>query len=160
PTIGAAVLLVLLLAGMHQLNLVRVHELAEANPGFSDVLEAQQVAMETSLAIGGVFYVFGVLAIGVIHSGRLMGALFAIHRRSRRLGEGDVVPPLRLRRGDYFQDVAEAFNRTTAELKRQAEEDLADVEDLLSILDRSPYAGALRDGLRQSITDLRDRKRK
>jgi len=159
PTLGAAVLLVLLLSAVHQINLVRVHELSETNPGFADVLEAQQIAMETTLAIGAVFYVFGLLAIGLVHSGRLMGALFAIERRLRRIGEGDVTTALRLRRGDYFQDITESFNAATAELRRQAGQDLADVDDLLSALDRSPNAGPLRDGLRATLAEMRDRKR-
>jgi len=160
PTLGAAVLLIFLLAAVHQINTVRVRELAEANPGFSDVLDSQQIAMEATLAIGAVFYLFGVLAVGLVHSGRLMGALFAIHRRIRRLGEGDVTTPLKLRRGDYFQDVTEAFNSATAELRRRAGEDLADVDDLISVLERSPHAGPLRDGLRETLVEVRERKRR
>jgi len=160
PTLGAAVLLVFLLAAVHQINTVRVRELAEANPGFSDVLDSQQVAMETTLALGAVFYLFGILTVGLIHSGRLMGSLFAIHRRLRRLSEGDVTTPFKLRRGDYFQDVTEAFNAATAELRRQAGEDLADVDDLISVLDRSPHAGPLREGLRETLAEVGERKRR
>jgi len=86
-------------------------------------------------------------------------ALFAIERRLRRIGEGDVTTALRLRRGDYFQDITESFNAATAELRRQAGQDLADVDDLLSALDRSPNAGPLRDGLRATLAEMRDRKR-
>jgi methyl-accepting chemotaxis protein len=160
PTLGAAVLLVFLLAAVHQVNTVRVRELAEANPGFADVLDSQQIAMESTLAMGAVFYLFGVLTVGLVHSGRLMGSLFAIHRRLRRVSEGDVSTPFKLRRGDYFQDVTEAFNAATAELRRQAGEDLADVDDLISILDRSPNAGPLRDGLRETLVEVRERKRR
>jgi len=160
PTLGAAILLVILLAVVHRINDSRVRVLSQTNPGFSDVLDAQQIDMETTLAAGAVVYLFGLLAIGLIHSGRTMGALFAIHRSLRRLEEGDVTTVLKLRRGDYFQDVAAAFNRANGEVRRQAEEDLADVDDLLSILDRSPHAGPLRDGLRETLLEVRDRKRK
>jgi len=154
------VLLVLLLAAVHQLNTARVRELAESNPGFADVLESQQIATETTLATGAVIYLLGVLAIGLVHSGRVMGALFAINRRLRRLGEGDVSSDLKLRRGDFFQDVAVACNGAVAELRRQATDDLADLNDLISALDRSPQAGPLRDGLRETLSELRDRKRR
>lgn len=159
PTLGAAVLLVLLLAAVHQINARETGSLMTANPAFADALEAQSLSMETTFATGAIFYLFGLLAVGLIHSRRLMGALFALHRRIRQLGEGDLSPGFRLRRGDYFHDVAESLNETVACCQSRAREDLADVDDMISILERSPHAGPLRDGLICALEEMRDRKR-
>ncbi len=160
PTLGAAVFLVLLLAAVHQVDAARVRELSEANPAFSDVLEAHAAGMEATLATLAIVYLFGVLAVGLIHSRRLMGALFAMHRRLRRMAAGDLATDLRLRRGDYFHDVADAINEAAGVFRRQTQEDLADVDDLISVLDRSPHAGPLRDGLRETLAGIRSRKRR
>ena len=159
PTVGAAVLLVLLLAVVHQMNDATTRELASTNPAVQDLLEAQSLAMETALATGAIFYLFGVLAVGLIHSRRLMGALFAMHRRIRGIAEGDLAAPMRLRRGDYFHDVADSINDVVTGLRLQAKEDLADVTDMLAIIERSPYAGPLRDGMCEGLMQIRDRKR-
>jgi hypothetical protein len=159
PTLGAAVLLVLLLAAVHQVNDGATRELAESNPGFRNVLEAQALAMESTLATGAVFYLFGVLAIGLIHSRRLVGALFSIHRRIRMMAEGDLTASFHLRRKDYFHDVAESINESVCAFRLRAQEDLADVNDLLLVLDRSPYTGPVRDGLRETLKGIQDRKR-
>ena len=160
PTLGAAVLLVLLLAFVHRMNAAQVRDLTESNPAFGDVLEAQASGMETTLAMGAIVYLFGVLAVGLVHSRRLMGALFAMNRRLRRFVDGDLAADFRLRRGDYFHDVADSINSLASELRRQAMEDLADVDDLISVLDRSPQAGPLRDGLRGTLAGIRNRKRR
>lgn len=159
PTVGAAVMLVLLLAAVHQLNDATTRDLAVSSPGARDLLETQALVMETTLATGAIFYLFGLLAIGLIHSRRLMGALFAMHRRIRRIAEGDLVAPMRLRRNDYFHDVADSINDVVTGLRIQAQEDLADVSDLLAVLERSPYAGPLRDGLMEGLEQIRARKR-
>lgn len=158
PTLGAALLLVAYLAVVHQINLAKTAELAQANPAFREAIEAQAAGLETTLAAGAVLYLFGVLVVGLVHSRRLMGALFAMHRRIRRLAEGDLATRFRLRRGDYFHDVAESINEAAAEFHRQAAADLADLTDLIAILDRSPHAGPLRDGLRESLEEMRARK--
>jgi methyl-accepting chemotaxis protein len=158
PTLGAAVLLVLLLATVHQINATRTSELMQANPAFSEALEAQALGIETTVAIGAVFYLFGLLIVGLVHSRLLMGALFAMHRRIRALAEGDLSGGFRLRRGDYFHDVAESINEAASAFRNQAREDLADVDDLIAVLDRSPYAGPLRDGLHETLEGVRSRK--
>jgi methyl-accepting chemotaxis protein len=158
PTLGAAALLLVLLAVVHSVNSARTSELAEANPAFRDVLEAQAVGLETTLAIAVVFYLVGILIVGLFHSRRLMGALFAMNRRIRGLADGDLATSFRLRRDDYFHDVAESINDAVASVRAEAREDLADVDDLISVLDRSPYAGPLRDGLRGTLEGVRERK--
>jgi hypothetical protein len=160
PTLGAAILLVVLLTGLHHLTEARTRELAAANPGYADVLAAQSAQTEAALATGAIVYLFGILAIGLMHSRRMMGALFAIHRRILRLADGDLTTVLRLRRGDYFHDVAEAINTATLSARHEAEVDLADTDDLISILDHSPAAVGLRDGLRQTLVEIRARKRR
>lgn len=159
PTLGAAVMLVLLLAAVHQINAATTGELAAANPSARELLEVQAISMETTLATGAIFYLFGLLAVGLIHSRRLMGALFAMHRRIRGIAEGDLSAPMRLRRGDYFHDVADSIGEVVSTLRLQAREDLADVSDMLAVLDRSPYAGPLGEGLREGLEQIRDRKR-
>ena len=57
-----------------------------------------------------------------------------------------------------FHDVAESLNEAVSHFRNQARDDLADVEDLIAILDRSPYAGPLRDGLRETLVGMRRRK--
>jgi len=160
PTLGAAALLVVLVATVHQVNAARVKSLAEANPGIGDILESQAVDMETTLALSAIIYLFGILAVGLVHSRRLIGALFAMNRRILRMGEGDLGTSFRLRRGDYFHDVADSINGLATELRRQAMEDLADTDDLISIIDRSPQTGALKDGLRGTLSEIRARKRR
>ncbi len=159
PTVAAALMLIALLAVVHSWNDAATRELTEANPGFQAVIETHSSALESTLALGAVFYIFGLLAVGLVHSRRMMGALFAMHRRIRRLAEGDLVSRVRLRRGDYFHDVAETINEAVSTLRMQAHEDLADVTDLLAILDKSPYAGPLREGLRETLETIRERKR-
>ena len=107
PTLGAAILLVLLLAFVHQANNARTAELVQSNPAFAEALESQSLEMETTLATASVIYLVGILLIGLIHSRRLIGALFAIHRRIMQLAEGDLATRFRLRRSDYFHDVAD-----------------------------------------------------
>jgi len=158
PTLGAAVLLVVYLAVIHQITMARAAELAQANPAFREAIDAQAAGQEATLAIGAVFYLLGVLVVGLVHSRRLMGALFAMHRRIRKLAEGDLATRFRLRRGDYFHDVAESINEAAAEFHRQAASDVADLTDIIAILDRSPHAGPLRDGLRESLDEMRARK--
>jgi len=159
PTLGSALLLVAFLAAVHQINRTRTAELEQANPAFSEALESHATDMETTIAAGAVIYLFGVLLVGLIHSRRLMGALFAMRRRIRRLAEGDLATRFRLRRSDYFHDVAESINEAAAAFQRDASADLADLNDLISILDRSPHAGPLRDGLRGTLEEMRARKR-
>jgi methyl-accepting chemotaxis protein len=159
PTLGAAVLLVLLVAFVHHVAAVGTRDLSLRHPAGRDVLQDQAVFIETALAAGAVVCMFGVLAVGLVHSRRLIGALFAMHRRIVRLAEGDLDSPMRLRRGDYFHDVAEAINDAAASFRAQAREDLADADDLISILDRSPHAGPLREGIRDTLVRLRERKR-
>ncbi|HXI03047.1 MAG TPA: hypothetical protein VNI57_07700 [Candidatus Saccharimonadales bacterium] len=159
PTAAAAVMLVLLLAAVHGLNEGAAQQLAATNPALQEVLASQSKGMDATLATGAIFYLLGILGVGLVHSRRLMGALFAIHRRVRMLGEGDLVTPFRLRRGDYFHDVADSIRETISTLRMQAREDLADVQDLMSILDRSPYAGPLREGLRGTLEQMALRKR-
>lgn len=158
PTVAAALMLIALLAVVHNWNEAATKELSEANPGIQAVLETQASELETTLALGATFYIFGLLTVGLVHSRRMMGALFAMHRRIRRLAEGDMVSRLRLRRGDYFHDVADSINDAVSALRMQAHEDLADVTDLIAILDKSPYAGPLREGLRETLETIRQRK--
>ena len=160
PTIGAALLLFLLVTAVHYLTAARTRDLTQYNPAFRELLEDQALFMEATLATGAIAYLACLLIVGLFHSRRLMGALFAMDRRIRHLADGDLTTPLRLRRGDYFHDVAEGLNAAAASLRRQAEQDLADVDDLISILDRSPHAGPLRDGLRETLIEVRDRKRR
>ncbi len=159
PTLAAALMLLALLSVVHRWNEAATRELAEANPGFQAVLESHSSALESTLALGAVFYIFGLLAVGLVHSRRMMGALFSMHRRIRKVAEGDLISRLRLRRGDYFHDVADSINDAISTLRMQAHEDLADVTDLLAILDKSPYAGPLREGLRETLETIRERKR-
>lgn len=158
PTLGAAVLLVLLVSAVHQLASVRTRDLVLAQPEYRSVLEEQAAFIEQSLALGAIVYLFGIMAVGIVHSRRVMGALFAMNRRIRRLAAGDLTSTLRLRRGDYFHDVADGINEATEAFRRAAAEDLADVDDLVHLLDRSPHAGPLSDRLRESLLAIKERK--
>jgi methyl-accepting chemotaxis protein len=160
PTLGAAVLLVVLVSAVHQIATAKTRELVALNPDSADLLAAQSGFLESTVASAAILYLFGVLAVGLIHSRRLMGALFAMNRRIRRLAQGDLASTLRLRRNDYFHDVADGINDAAGVFKRQAEEDLADVNDIISLLDRSPQAVTLQERVRESLTVLRDRKRR
>jgi hypothetical protein len=158
PTLGAAVLLVILVAAVHHLASIRTHDLASTHPEHRSVLEDQARFIEQSLALGAIVYLFGIMGIGIIHSRRVMGALFAMDRRIRRLASGDLTSTLTLRRGDYFHDVADGINEASEALRRAASEDLADIDDLVHLIDRSPHGGPLSGRVRESLLAIKDRK--
>jgi len=72
------------------------------------------------------FVVFDVVRV----SNRLIGPMIRLHRGMRRLAAGDVVEPIRFRRGDFWYEFAEAFNAVIDGMKGEpARDESADASD-------------------------------
>ena len=52
---------------------------------------------------------------------RFAGPIFRLRRSMRELADGEHVEPVHLRKGDYWQDVADQFNRVIQRVEATAE---------------------------------------
>jgi len=92
--------------------------LAPDNPYF-DFLEEQQSSL--SLVYFGVSVVAFVVMVGlgILYSHRIAGPLHHLHRRMQEIAAGAAPSPLRFRRKDQFQELADSFNAMIAKLKER-----------------------------------------
>ena len=62
-------------------------------------------------------------------SNRIAGPVYRLKRELGRLADGKPVSEIAFRPGDYWQDVAEEFNRLAARIQNPAPSDITDVEE-------------------------------
>lgn len=68
------------------------------------------------LSLFTVFYILSTISICVIHSHRMIGPTVAFKRQIEALLTKNYKTRIKLRDGDYFQDLAECFNRLAEQL--------------------------------------------
>ncbi len=77
------------------------------------------------LLICGAIMIFLTLLIGLFISHRIGGPITSLQRSIREMGRGDLLTPIRVRKGDEFQDLAEDLMEMVAGIKepiRKAQE--------------------------------------
>jgi methyl-accepting chemotaxis protein len=90
--------------------------LAPDNPYF-DFLKEQQTSLSTVyLAVSAVVFVV-MVGLGVFYSHRIAGPLYNLNNRMKQIAAGAEPSPVRFRRKDQFQELAENFNAMMAKLK-------------------------------------------
>jgi hypothetical protein len=141
PVVSVALLLVLFIVTLHLGNVEATRRLAQAAPNLLPLLEGQDRAqLFLTLSAAGI-YLLAVLILGLIDSHRTVGALHHLERRLLALRGGDWSTPLALRRGDNFQELGQAVNRTLEYLRSVTEEDLAALDEAIERLDGAVSPG-------------------
>ena len=84
--------------------------------------EVLPIALVEAIILIGVWY------IGIRLTHRVSGPLFSLRRSLQRMGDGDLMVRTRLRRGDYFHDLAGTLGQTAMALRDSvsAAQDTAD----------------------------------
>jgi hypothetical protein len=157
PVVSVALLLVLFIVTLHLGNVESTRRLAQAAPNLLPLLEGQDRAqLFLTLSAAGI-YLLAVLILGLIDSHRTVGALHHLERRLLALRGGDWSTPLTLRRGDNFQELGQAVNRTLEYLHLVTEEDLAALDDAIERLEGAVSPGHPLAEVRRILFALRAR---
>ena len=78
------------------------------------------------LSIFTIFYILSTISICIIHSHRMIGPTVAFKRQIEALLQNNYKTRIKLRDGDYFQDLAESFNRLAEQLDQDHPEVFVD----------------------------------
>ena len=101
-------------------------------------LRAQQLWSHLQLAIIASALILPLILLDVLRlSHRWVGPIFRVRSALRSLSRGERVPPIRLRQGDFWQELAGDFNVVADQLRRQqasASTELTD-ENLATVAD-------------------------
>lgn len=81
------------------------------------------------LLVFTLFYVFAIISICIIHSHRMIGPTVAFRRQLEALLKGEYKARIKLRDGDYYQNLAELFNRLAEQLDQKHPEAFVDSDN-------------------------------
>jgi nitrogen fixation/metabolism regulation signal transduction histidine kinase len=125
---------------------------------------ASQDRMRLLVLVGfGVVLAFAIAGYSIVLTHKVAGPLFKISRYMNELREGRLGTVYDLRKGDQLQEFFETFKQMHASLRKQAEQDVNALEDVIGGAERhlaqaGPQgAGELARHL-DSLRELRDRK--
>lgn len=76
-----------------------------------------------------VFYILATISICIVHSHRMIGPTVAFKRQIDVLLQKNYTARIKLRDGDYFQDLAELFNRLAEQLDQDHSEVFVDSDN-------------------------------
>ena len=88
------------------------------NPYFDFLKEQQSSLSKLYFAVSAVAFVV-MLGLGILYSHRIAGPLHNLNNKMKQIAGGDEPSPVRFRRKDQFQELAESFNAMIAKLKGQ-----------------------------------------
>lgn len=117
----------------------------------SEDVQAQQRTLGVALLVGLSLFVAFVGLFGIVITHRVAGPVFKIRRLLREVGDGKLLIPGRLRKGDELVDFFEAFNDMVIRLRARQQQAIDVVDGALGKLEERPGA----DGVRELRT-LRD----
>ncbi len=106
------------------------------------------------LLICGVIMVFITLLIGVFISHRIGGPITSLQRSIKEMGKGDLVAPIKVRKGDEFQDLADDLE----EMIEQIRQPIRRIQEAVLKLGAHPDMERFHDleeGLRQIAAELK-----
>jgi methyl-accepting chemotaxis protein len=94
-----------------------------------------------------------IFMLGILHSHRIAGAAFNLHRALDSVAGGRYTTRATLRRRDDLQELMEAFNRMSGALTRDARGEIETLESLLVRLRSDDFSDS-RDALEADVIDL------
>lgn len=106
-----------------------LYMMSDISPETSQALSSDWNHALKWLTVFIVLYVATTTLICIIHSHRMVGPTIAFKRQLNALLQGNYKTRIRLRDGDYFQDVAELFNRLSEQLDQNHPEVFKDTEN-------------------------------
>lgn len=74
-------------------------------------LEEQKVLLIQIFLMTSLVVFLGMLIFGIFYSHKIAGPLFILHRSMQSMAQGEKVSDLNFRKGDYFKELAEEFNK-------------------------------------------------
>lgn len=83
----------------------------EADPIILQMIQEEQVKMNIVFAITSIFVLCLLVVGGLILSNRIAGPIYRLHKHMSDVVEGKTVDDVVFRKKDYFQEVAQTFNR-------------------------------------------------
>ena len=120
----------------------------------------EQMILEANsqLVVSSILIIFlAVIAtgfFGVFFLHRVAGPVYRFHRVLERLGSGEILNEIQLRRGDFFTETAESLNTVIKLLKRQAANARV-LDELLSRLSRENLSSELKGTIQSAQEELR-----
>lgn len=114
----------------------------------STALRDRLSTMSTVLVVALSLLVVLIGLVGIFVTHKVAGPVHKLKGRLRALGEGDLSPPGRLRKGDEFVEMFEEFDRTVASLRARQQAYLESVDSLLATSQGSAE--------RQQLSELRE----
>ena len=91
---------------------------------------------------------------GVFFLHRVAGPVYRFHRVLERLGHGELLNEVQLRKGDFFTETAGSLNQVIQLLKRQAA-NARTLEELLSRLSRENLSEEIKNQIQSAHQELR-----
>jgi methyl-accepting chemotaxis protein len=91
--------------------------LAPDNPYFDFLKEQQASLSKVYFGVSAVAFVV-MVGLGILYSHRIAGPLHNLNNRMRQIAESGTPAPVRFRRKDQFQELAESFNAMIARLSK------------------------------------------
>lgn len=81
-----------------------------AGSPFFRYLNQQQSLMRQVALITSVILCVVIFIVGLLFSHRICGPLYRVEKHMRSIGAGEKMTPLKFRKGDFFPEIASAFN--------------------------------------------------
>jgi methyl-accepting chemotaxis protein len=164
---GMGALLVLIFVLISRTDLQSSRAILQAAPGLRETMAGMR-RTELFLALaGGVLFMAGVFAAGLLESRKTAGPVLNLRRRMEELRSGRLGARVIVRRHDNFPELADAFNDMAASLRARVEGELAtlrrlsqQVSDLLREAESGnrPAVRRVAGNLLQVLEDARRRK--
>jgi methyl-accepting chemotaxis protein len=86
------------------------------NPYFDFLQEQKSSLSRLYFGVSAVVFVL-MMTLGILYSHRIVGPLHNLNNKMKRIADGEDLSPLKFRRRDQFQELAESFNAMVAKLK-------------------------------------------
>jgi methyl-accepting chemotaxis protein len=135
---------------------IKILRVAIDGPGLAQ-LEAMRGQVLRQLIISHVGAILVVFVISIFVSHRIAGPLYKLKKYFEELGKGNFDHTLRFRKTDYFQSLAEDYNRLVGQLRGIFQKDSDAVKAATARLEAAlPKAGDARKEIEEALSILRE----
>jgi methyl-accepting chemotaxis protein len=90
--------------------------LSPDNPYFDFLKEQRLVLSRLYFTVSAVVFAL-MMGLGIMYSHRIAGPMYQLNNKMKRIAAGEELTPIRFRRKDQFQELAENFNAMIEKLK-------------------------------------------
>jgi hypothetical protein len=111
-----------------------ITNLGRDNPALTSSIETRKNTIIMILSLWQLGFTALVFVICIFFSHKVAGPLFKLRKFLNMLKEGQTVPRLSFRKGDYFQDIAEDFNSAFEKVQNEHKNDFAYLSEVNTYL--------------------------